>query len=444
MWSRMIPKRLVPMLVAGLFASLVLPGSATAHTDFLAPGTSGCLFEDVNDNGVFDLGTDIPVPDTLWLGGAPLVSNHPVVVPAGCDHVLAVLPSTTFSVRVTATKITFLGKLDYKPTGGRGVVFIADPSQVPAPVLGDGSLTVGDGSTPGVKISAGGFNALPATIPAIPQKSVALWAAGICTFNNAEILTSAPLQNTRVGVLCGGDATFRQVTVEGSKVNIQSLTGKIDARSFAPPPGLTLADLCDDPALNLVGGGGPPGNGNGVLDPGDFPCQLNLAGLGASPIFADSTALASFCLPSVLGGLNRFLAFNDPLIMIAGAGAGNDVDLRGLPGSETSLVGRYRVTLVAEDGDLLTQNTKIDHGEQLGITPPGGAAIWLFADPASVVRFPVDREDILGPSTGSINVTNACYRSPNPVRFGGTLVGTPAPAPCAQLSDFVAVLNGIF
>ncbi len=85
------------------------------------------------------------------------------------------------------------------------------------------------------------------------------------------------------------------------------------------------------------------------------------------------------------------------------------------------------------------------------MTPPGGAKIWLFANPTTVVRLPVDREDFLGPSAGSTDITGACYRSPNPVqvgRDGGGVInlnGTPAIAACLQNpADFVPVLNGNF
>jgi hypothetical protein len=117
-----------------------------------------------------------------------------------------------------------------------------------------------------------------------------------------------------------------------------------------------------------------------------------------------------------------------------------------------SIVGRYRVTLASESDGILTQNALIDHGEQLGPAPPGGAKIWLFAFPTMVDRLPVDREDFLGPSAGITNITGACYRSPNPVQVGQdgvgaiNLLGVPAPPPCKQDNgvDFVPVLNGIF
>jgi hypothetical protein len=264
---------------------------------------------------------------------------------------------------------------------------------------------------------------------------------GECSFNNAEIRGNAPIQNTKIGILCTGDMTFQNTTVVGSKTNIQSLVGQINAGpSGGGGAGFSLASLCDGSGTNLAGNG----NDNGVIDAGDFPCQLNLATIVD---FADAAELAAACQPlTATPGANTFHAFNDPLIMIAGAGAGNNLDVRG-----ASIVGRYRVTLAAEDGNLLTQDALIDHGEQLGLVSPGGAKIWLFADPTTVVRLPVDREDFLGPSAGSTDVTNACYRSPSPVqvgRDGGGLInvnGITAPAPCKQNpADFVPVLNGIF
>jgi hypothetical protein len=344
----------------------------------------------------------------------------------GCNKVLATIPSPSQSVFVTAPKITFNGKLEYLPAGGRGVV-----------LKSTGDLIVGDGTNPAV-IRAGGVNTLPATTIAVAQKSVALIGGGKCTFNLAKIEGTAPIQNTKVGILCTSDLTFISSTVIGSKVNIQSLTGAILASGTSAPGGFSLADLCDNPATNLTGNG----NNNGISDAPDFPCSLNP--LGFPPLnFANQLALAAACkdLQTPPGAGNVFQAFNDPLIMIAGAGVGKNLDVQG-----ASIVGRYRVTLAAEDGNLLLQNAIIDHGEQLGLTPPGGARIWLFANPASVVRLPVDHEDFFGPSPGTINIDGTCLVSPNNVNYGtpGSVIGTPAPA-CAQFpADFTAVLNGIF
>jgi hypothetical protein len=402
-------------------------------------------FQDVNDDGIFN-GADVLVPDASWLGGTEFVSNHPFVVPATCDKILAVAPGPLTGVKVTATKIQFFGKLEQVPPGGRGIVLIADPTQVPAPGLGNGDLIVGDGTNSAL-IKSGGANNLPINTIAVAQKSVALIGTGECKFTKAEIRGVAPFQNTKVGILCTNDLTFVGSKVIGSKVNIQSLQGAIIASGAAGPGGFSLADLCDNSATNLAG----HGNNNGILDAGDFPCTVNV---GPQLSFPNQLALAAACLNANVppGVGNVFQAFNDPLIMIAGAGANNDLDVQG-----ASIVGRYRVTLAAEDGNILTQGAVIDHGEQLGLTPPGGARTYLFANPegrpghpVAVVRLPVDREDFFGPSIGSTNITGTCFKSSNPILVGQDagglihLIGVPA-AGCAQNPpDFVPVLDAIF
>ena len=405
------------LAVVAVVALLQMPSAAMAVD---------CAFEDKNNNNVFDAG-DAIVPDAAWLGGAPFTTAFHFVVPVGCNKVLATVPLPSQSVVVNAAKITFLGKLEYLPAGGRGVVLNAA-----------GDLIVGDGTNPAL-IRAGGVNTLPATTIAVAQKSVALIGGGNCTFKLATIEGTAPIQNTKVGILCTNDLTFVGSSVIGSKVNIQSLTGQIIASGTSAPGGFSLAALCDDPVTNLTANG----NGNGISDAPDFPCTLDLSGF--PPInFADPIALAAACkdLQTPPGVANSFQAFNDPLIMIAGAGANKNLDVQG-----ASIVGRYRVVLAAEDGTLLLQNAVIDHGEQLGLTPPGGAKTFLFANPASIVRLPVDREDFIGPSTGSINITGTCLRSANAVVFGtgATVTGAPAPPPCAQFpADFVAQVSAFF
>jgi hypothetical protein len=408
-------------LVLAVLMLLLLPHVSAA---------ADCAFEDLNDNQVFD-GGDILTPDAAWLGGAAFTTLNPWVVPVGCEKTLiGAPPAVVNGVRVTAAKISFFGKLDYFPNGGRGVVFLAT-----------GDFTMGDGINP-AHIRAGGINALPANTIALAHRSIALGGGGDCLFRFADLITSAPAANTQVGIRCDGDLTFRNSSVIGSRVNIQSLFGKIDASNGAGPPGglLQLGALCDDPVTNLTANG----NGNGLIDAGDFPCQLNLGGVVN---FADLPALQAACSPFAFTPGNVFRAFNDPLIFIAGAGGPeNTLDLR-----FASLVGLYRVTLAAEDGAILTQNAAIDNGQQLGISPPGGARVWVFADPTTVIRLPVDLEDFLGPSAAQTFIQDACYRSKNPINVGRdaanalNLVGTPAPAPCAQNPpDFVKVLNGIF
>lgn len=384
-----------------------------------------CAFEDTNDNQVFD-GADVLIPDAAWLGGVPFNTANGFVLPTGCNKILVGgVPGVVGGVVVTAAKITLNGRIDYLAPGGRGVVFLAS-----------GDLAVGDGVNP-ARVKAGGFNALPLTTIGLARKSVALGAGGKCDFKFAEIAGTVPQGSTGVGIVCTGDLTFTGSQVIGSRVNIQSLAGKIDASNTGGGGGggllLSLAALCD-----------AQGNNNGILDGPDFPCSVSLP---ATATFADEAELQAACATQFSAPPpNFFAAFNDPMIMIAGAGSGaNVLDVR-----FANIVGRYRVVLGAEDASILSQNAVIDHGEQLGLTPPGGARTWLFADPTAVIRLPVDHEDFTGPSAGSTFIQDACYRSGNPIRVGQdgalalNLIGTSAPAPCAQLGDFVGVQNGNF
>ena len=77
----------------------------------------------------------------------------------------------------------------------------------------------------------------------------------------------------------------------GSRINIQSLTGKIDGATIRRGRRLlSLAQLCDDPATNLTGNG----NNNGITDAADFPCDLNLGGVVSFP---DAAGLQAACTP---------------------------------------------------------------------------------------------------------------------------------------------------
>lgn len=428
------------VLLFAVWFPLLVVREATAHD---------CAFQDVNDNGVFD-GGDVAVPDASWLGGNLFLSNHPFVVPVGCDHeFVASLPSPLRGVRVIATKVSFLGVLRLLFSGGEGATFIADPSMVPAPGLGDGDIIVGDGATL-AKIEAPGTNKLALSIEALPKSSVALWAAGKaavadsgkCTVSTSELRGLPVTGSGKVGFNCKDDITIRQTTIEAAGINIQSLAGKIDARSAAAVAGPTLADLCDDPVNNLVGGAGPPGNGDLVKNPPDFPCDLNLGvQFPGVTSFANVAALDAFCDVSGVGGVNVFKALNNPLIMISQ----ELLDLSGSAGGggDTIVQGRFRVTLAAVDGNIDTSNTQINNDPD----PPNGAKIWLFADPTAVNRLSVEHEDFFGPSAGTTDIDGACYRSPNPVHYGdagASIIGIPDPPPCKQIGNFVPVANGIF
>jgi hypothetical protein len=124
---------------------------------------------------------------------------------------------------------------------------------------------------------------------------------------------------------------------------------------------------------------------------------------------------------------------NDPVILLAFG------DLI-LDGSE--VVGKYRVLGVSETGDISTKNSSIHNGSGA----PGGAHIAMFPSPSSVTFTPVDFEDVRGPSSGTLDITDACYQSPQRPRLGqgALLVGVPDPPPCAQPADFVLVLNAIY
>jgi hypothetical protein len=211
---------------------------------------------------------------------------------------------------------------------------------------------------------------------------------------------------------------------------MQSLTGMIDARSTGAATFVTLGESCDDSAKNLAPGGG---NDNGLVDAADFPCMLDLGALYPGTVtFADKDALRMFCdLPT---GPNAFIAFNDPLIMIAAT----TLDLRGhaAPGGagDTQLTGRYRVTLAAIAGDVLLQHTQINHGS---VPYPGGAVITLASRPTAANRVDNDTEDFYGPFTGGVyNVDSACLKSGQKARYGdlaASVVGTPDAAPCKQV-----------
>jgi hypothetical protein len=195
------------------------------------------------------------------------------------------------------------------------------------------------------------------------------------------------------------------------------MTDTIDARVSSGVPGI----WCDDPDKNLTPG---KGNGNGVLDDGDFPC---------APDIPNAAAIAAFCAPA--GGPNDIRALNNPLVMVA------EKDLlidSPFPDSRNNIEGHFHILLAAVTGNVDQRNSKVTNHPGVG-EPPGGAEIWEFASPVSVRRYPVLKEKAFGPCTGTIFIEGACKESPNPVRYCGVLVGTPDPA-C--LADFVPVTSG--
>ena len=422
-------------LAAVLLLATAAPVPASAATD--------CAFLDVNDNGVQD-GAEVTLADAAWVG-TTATFVHPFVLPAGCNITRLVPPGLT---RVIATKITIHGNLQMLVKTGGPIVLEANPDAIGGAQLGDGSVTIEGTPTAITTIKAGGTtgNLFPdfvagneaihdRAITIIARGRTAPAAPGTCSFNNAELDTIIPGGTNDIGVHCNGDITFRNTTMTAARINVQSLGGAIDARSFGATVGNALGNLCDDPAFNTTGNG----NLNGVIDAADFPCTVDLgANYPGLTTFADATALAAFCgIEPAPGGANSFLALNDPLTMIAQ----NLLDVRGTPGNDTTLSGRYRVVLASVTDNILLQNTQVNHGPG---TPPGGAKIELISKPTSVNRLQNDHEDFFGPGSGTIDITSACLSSGRKifVMTGDTVNGVPDPAPCAQFpADFTFSVN---
>jgi hypothetical protein len=403
-----------------------------------------CAFQDVNDNGAFDLGVDIPVLTADWIGKTITLAN-PFVVPVGCDHGYVTSVGRTY---VKATKIVFEGKLEVFVRSGSPIVLEANPDAIGGAGLGDGSVTIsgtlhtggqtGQALFPDHVVGNEAIHNRTITIIARGRTSPA--APGVCFFSGANVTVDYPGGSNDIGVHCNGDTVIRKSVFTAARINIQSINGFIDARASGAGALISLGESCDDPAKNQTPG---KGNDNGVLDADDFPCALDLGALYPGvTTFADKAALQAFC--DIPAGPNEFTAFNDPLIIIAGT----TLDLRGYsaPGStgDTRLTGRYRVTLAAVAGDVLLQNTLINHGNP---PVPGGAVITLASRPSNGAnRIDNDAEDFFGPFTGGLyNIDSACMKSPQKVRYGNlaaSVVGTPDPAPCKQFpGDFLPMAN---
>lgn len=417
---------LVMMLTTGFPLFLVTPQDAAAHD---------CACLDGNGDDLCGNVADTPVADDDWLKG-PLVGfggNFPgstFVVPTGCNHTVGTAPKG--GIRVTAARVVFDGELLSTPNGGEGVLFTADNACV---------------VSSGAEIVSGGVNKLLPGVAgneAIAKSSVAFKCGTTCDITGATLRSTdgTLFASGKVGIQCGDDIRICGSTIRAAGVNIQSSNGKIDASvgGAGGPAGIA----CDDPVQNLVNGPASPGDGDGTLEntADDFPCQIQ---------FNNQGDIATFCGPVDPCGPNTIEARNNPLIMISKL----DLDLSGQAGSENRLTGVFRVTLAAEDGNIDTSHTFINNGPN----PPGGAKIWLFADPTGVpndvIRLPVDHEDFFGPSSGTTDIASACYESPNPVQVGDDtnppalpvpVIGVPDGVPCKQNdgTGFVPVLNGNF
>ena len=387
------------MLVLG-----VLVGSELVHP--LAAHAHACACRDLNDDGVCD-GSDTAIDDSEWLGGTAFVDNvNTFLIPSGCDHTLATVP--TGGVRVTARRVVIGGTLALTPTGGAGVLFTA---------LQDVVLL------PGSQIIAGGFNNLSQLLPAniaIARASVGFKAGTTCTLRGTSLQGNPVTGFGQIGIQCGLDIVIEGSNLLAAGIDIQSLNGRILGGSSAGPS-LSLLP-CDDPAQN----GSGKGNNNGIVDDGDFPCTVTFEALvGLSQV-------ANFCSPP-----NTIRTVNNPLVMISRG----DLDF-GHPGPGHVLAGLFRVQLYSEDGDV-----DVSHATIANALPPGSAAggafIEIAANPSSVKRQPFLQVSATGPFSGEIDITGACFISAQAVRLRGTTTGTPAPAGCLPGSATTSLAAGV-
>ncbi len=402
---------LVLLLAAGLPMLFVTPQDAAAHA---------CACLDGNGDDLCGNVADTPIDDNQWLNGPVSFPGQTFVVPTGCDHTKTTAPAGGISV--TAQRIVFDGQLRSTPSGGEGVLFTATDACV---------------VSPGAFIESGGINKLSPAVPgneAIAKSSIAFKCGTTCDIEGTlQNVPSILFASGKVGIQCGDEVKLCGARIDAAGVNIQSLNGEINAPvgGTAGPAGIA----CDDSVQNLVNGAAPPGDGDGTLTAADFPCQIQ---------FNNQDDITAFCAPVEACGPTVIKARNNPLIMISKL----DMDLSGNSNhtADNVFLGHFRVTLAAENGNVDTSDTLIDNTVD-GVAPPGGAKIWVFADPTSINRLPVDKEDFLGPSSGTTDIDSACYTSPNPVQHGdggAPIVGTPDAPPCKQIGDFVPVVNGIF
>lgn len=426
------------LLAAGFPLLLVTPQDAVAAAD------CACLDDD-NDGTCGDAG-DIAVTDAALLAGPIVDLAKSFVIPSSCHIVLTSAPAG--GVRVTARRILIYGSLESTPNGGEGVLFIAEQDVLVKDPL---PLDPLDG-----RIISGGINKLNPNLAgneAIAKSSVGLKAGTICTFEDAELTGNPLLGSGQVGIRCEGNTTFSGTTIHAAGIDIQSISGVIDADCAADGGGgglIPLGNRCDDPVDNLEGGVGPPGNNDFVQNLGDFPCTLNLGALYPGTItFPNDAAKIAFCgivVPPVRT-CNDFRAKNNPLVMISKG----DLLLRSAPPpagpapdpNHNFVAGKFKVKLIAEDGDVFTNNSTITNDTAQGDSIPGGAAIFVFADPDSVTRRPVLKEKATATApSGTLDITGACYGPNTPIKIGQgtTVIGPPAPPPCAQFpGDFIEV-----
>lgn len=406
-------------LLVGFLPLVMTP--APAH----AVLTCACLDTDADEACTV---ADTFLDDADWLKGPTvgLGGNFPgqtFLLPAGCSITTTLAPKG--GVVVNAAKIIIRGTYLSTQNGGEGTQFNA---------TGDILVDQVDPAANRPKIESGGINKLLTGVlanAAVAKSSVALKAGGICRIINADLRGNPVLASGQIGIQCHDEIDIHGSTMVAAGIDIQSLTGAIDATATAgisPPAGIE----CDVP----VAAGGKnqtAGNNNGVLDAGDYPCTITFQAVGGAP-FNDQ--IIEFCEADPPVSPNRFEALNNPLVMIA------QLDLKlDSPSAPGNFVGgRFDVFLVSATGRV-----DLDNAEVVNINQLGGARIYVTASPASVTRIPVLKEKWTGPSAGNIEIDGTCFTSFSDVLYGqgATLVGTPAPPPCKQVPDgFTAILNG--
>jgi hypothetical protein len=407
-------------LIWGLALFIAAGFPVLLTTPFTAVAAPGCACLDGNADDACGDVTDTVVDDNDWLKGPAVglggnFGAATFVLPAGCNVLVTTAPSG--GIRVNAGRIVVRGTFVSTPSGGEGVIFIS---------TGDILVNQVDTLANRPRIESGGANKLLNNLAnfAVAKASVGLKAGGTCNIGNADLRGNPVAASGQVGIGCVGEVDIHGSTILAAGVDIQSLTGRIDATATAGAlPAIGIE--CDDPTKNLTGNG----DNNGVLDAPDFPCQL---------AFNNQADIINVCVPDPAVSPNEIRALNNPLEMVAKL----DLKLDSPTAPGNLIEGRFLVNLVSEDGNVDTDNATITNHD--AGPPLGGAKIFVFADPASVTRAPVLKEKSFGPSAGNIEVQGACYVSANDVRIGtgSVLVGTPAGPPCAQLGDFINVLNG--
>lgn len=403
------------------FLPIVMAPVGPAH----AVLTCACLDVDADEACTV---ADTFLDDSNWLKGPTvgLGGNFPgqtFLLPAGCSVTTTLAPKG--GVVVNAAKIIIRGTYLSTQSGGEGTQFNA---------TGDVLVDQVDPLANRPKIESGGINKLPTGVlanAAVAKSSVALKAGGICRIINADLRGNPVLASGQVGIQCNGEVDIHGSTVVAAGIDIQSLTGAIDAAATGgpqPPAGIE----CDVPVA-LGGLNQTAGNNNGVLDAGDYPCTVTFPA-GGGPFL--NSHIIDFCEADPAVAANTFQALNNPLVMIAQLDL--KLDSPSYPGNFVG--GRFAVHLMSATGKVDVDNADVQNINQLG-----GAKIFITAIPTSLTRIPVLKETWTGPSTGNIEINGTCFVSFNDVFHGTgtTLVGTPAPPPCKQLPDgFTAVLNG--